>query len=254
MRTASWTDTVSVLDRVTAVFDAFGEHDEGLGVSELARRAKIPKSTVSRIAAELVTERLLDREGDKFYLGVRLFELGQTVEQPQRLRRFAHPVMAELRDLTGQSVQLAVLEGTDVVFLAVARSEPAIRPHARIGGRLPAHTTGVGKAIMAFSPADVVERILHGGLPARTPHTITSPEALAIELRQVRSAGVAIEREECVLGRSCTASPILNAAGDAFAAISVAGATSDVMVDRTAAAVRAAAATLTHRASTIRAE
>ena len=93
MRTADWTDSVSVLDRVTAVFDAFGEQDEGLGVSELARRANLPKSTVSRIAADLVAQRFLDRDGDKLYLGVRLFELAQTVEQPRRLRHFALPVM-----------------------------------------------------------------------------------------------------------------------------------------------------------------
>ena len=77
MRTADWTDSVSVLDRVTAVFDAFGEQDDGLGVSELARRANLPKSTVSRIAADLVAQRFLDRDGDKLYLGVRLFELAR---------------------------------------------------------------------------------------------------------------------------------------------------------------------------------
>ena len=71
MRTADWTDSVSVLDRVTAVFEAFGEHDEGLGVSELARRANLPKSTVSRIVADLVGQRFLERDGDKLYLGVR---------------------------------------------------------------------------------------------------------------------------------------------------------------------------------------
>ena len=64
MRTANWTDSVSVLDRVTAVFDAFGDDDHGLGVSELARRANLPKSTVSRIAADLVAQRFLDRDGE----------------------------------------------------------------------------------------------------------------------------------------------------------------------------------------------
>src|SRR5688500_16971327 len=115
MRTADWTDSVSVLDRVTAVFDAFGEHDEGLGVSEMARRANLPKSSVSRIAADLVAQRFLDRDGDKLYLGVRLFELAQSVEQPRRLRHFALPVMAELRDATSQTVNLAVLDGAYVV-------------------------------------------------------------------------------------------------------------------------------------------
>lgn len=247
MRTADWTDSVSVLDRVTAVFDAFGEQDEGLGVSELARRANIPKSTVSRIAADLVDQRLLDRDGDKFYLGVRLFELGQTVEQPRRLRRMAHPVMAELRDVTGQSVQLAILQGADIVFLAIVRSEPAVRPAARIGGRLPAHATALGKAILAFSPPEVVAAVVRGGLQRRTPHTIAEAQAFAHELRHVRSLGVATESEECVVGRSCAASPVFAAGGAPIAAISVAGASTSVTADRMGAAVRAAAATLTRR-------
>lgn len=247
MRTADWTDSVSVLDRVTAVFDAFGEEDEGLGVSELARRANIPKSTVSRIAADLVDQRFLDREGDKFYLGVRLFELGQTVEQPRRLRRIAHPVMAELRDLTGQSVQLAVLDGADVVFLAIVRSEPTVRPSARIGGRLPAHTTALGKAMLAFSPPGALATVLAGGLPRRTPYTIGEPEAFVLELRRVHSAGVATETEECVVGRSCAASPVFGPGGAPVAAVSVAGPSTSVTADRVGAAVRAAAATLSRR-------
>ncbi|MCR2824879.1 IclR family transcriptional regulator [Microbacterium sp. zg.Y909] len=251
MRSAAWTNAVSVLDRITAVFDAFGEYDEGLGVSELARHANLPKSTVSRIAGELVEQGMLDREGDTFYLGARLFEFGQTVAEPRKLRHFAYPVMAGLRDLTSQSVQLAVLDGTDVVFLAIARSEPAMRPHARIGGRLPAHTTAVGKAILAFSPPDVVERVIRGGLVARTAHTITDADALSRELLHIRGAGVAAEREECVIGRSCMASPVVSPGGEPFAAISVAGASADIRGDHLAAAVRAAAASLSQRAAVV---
>jgi IclR family acetate operon transcriptional repressor len=247
MRTADWTDSVSVLDRVTAVFDAFGDQDEGLGVSELARRANIPKSTVSRIAADLVDQRLLDREGDKFYLGVRLFELWQTVEHPRRLRLLAHPVMTELREVTGQSVQLAILDATDVVLLSIVRSEPAVRPAARVGGRLPAHATALGKAILAYSPAEVVASVLDGGLPRRTPRTISDPQAFALELRHVRSLGVALESEECVGGRSCAASPVFGPGGAPVAAISVAGPSGSVTAESVGAAVRAAAATLTRR-------
>ena len=90
-----------------------------MGITELARRANLPKSTVSRIAANLVDQRLLDRDGDRLYLGVRLFEFGQTVERPRRLRALAHPVMAELRNVTGLSVRLALLEDRDVVLISV---------------------------------------------------------------------------------------------------------------------------------------
>jgi IclR family acetate operon transcriptional repressor len=247
MRTADWTDSVSVLDRVTAVFDAFGEHDEGLGVSELARRANLPKSTVSRIAADLVAQRFLDRDGDKLYLGVRLFELAQSVEQPRRLRRFALPVMTELRHATGQTVSLAVLEGADIVFVAIVRREPISKPLSRIGGRLPAHATALGKAILAFSPQEVIERIIQGGLEVRTPRTITEPTALLRELTDIRRIGVATEKEECAKDRACAASPILGHGGAPIAAISVTGSVSDVVPDRMASAVRSAATTLSRR-------
>lgn len=247
MRTADWTESVSVLDRVTAVFDAFGEHDEGLGVSELARRANLPKSTVSRIAADLVAQRFLDRDGDKLYLGVRLFELAQSVEQPRRLRHFALPVMTELRDATGQTVSLAVLEGADIVLVAIVHGEPASKPLARIGGRLPAHATALGKAILASSPQHVVERIIQGGLEMRPPRTISEPSALVRELVDIRRLGVATETDECASHRPCAASPILGHGGAPIAAISVAGSDSMVGPDCIAPAVRAAAVILSRR-------
>ena len=249
MRTADWTESVSVLDRVTAVFEAFGEHDEGLGVSELARRANLPKSTVSRIAADLVEQRFLDREGDMLYLGVRLFELGQTVDQPRRLRRLALPVMTDLRDATGQTVHLAVLEGSDVVFIAIVRGGPMPAPLARVGGRLPAHATALGKAILAFSSDQVVTRVAAGGLSRRTPHTLVEPSVLLRELAAVRRTGTAAEREECAIDRTCVASAILGHGGAPVAAISVTGAVGAVAPDRMAPAVHAAAAAVAHRIS-----
>ena len=250
MRTSNWTESVSVLDRVTAVFEAFGEHDEGLGVSELARRANLPKSTVSRIAADLVGQRLLDRDGDTLYLGVRLFELGQTVEQPRRLRQLALPVMTDLRDVTRQTVHLAVLEGNDVVFITIVRAGPIPKALARIGGRLPAHATALGKALLAFSPEEVVERIANNGLERRTPHTITEPSVLGRELAELRRSGIATEREECAIDRTCIASPVIDHSGAPIAAISVTGQIDDVVPERVAPAVRAAAAVLTRRMST----
>lgn len=250
MRTAEWTDTVSVLDRVTAVFEAFGEHDDGLGVSELARRANLPKSTVSRIAADLVGQRLLDRDGDKLFLGVRLFELGQTVEQPRRLRHLALPSMADVRDVTGHTVHLAVLDGADIVLIATLRGEAASKPAVRVGERLPTHATALGKALLAFSPHTTAARIADDGLERRTPQTIWEWTVLRRELSEIRRSGVAVEREECVPGRVCVASPILGHGGVPLAAISVTGSVSAIEPRRIAASVRAAAMTVSRRIAT----
>jgi len=247
VRTADWTDSVSVLDRLTAVFEAFGEYDEGLGVSELARRANLPKSTVSRIVADLVEQCFLERDGDQLYLGIRLFELGQTVQRPRELRTVALPVMTDLRNLTGHTVQLAVLEAADVVLIAVVRGRPAPTPLGRVGGRLPAHATALGKAILATSAPDVVESLVNGRLERRTPRTICEPAALLRELTETRRNGTAVEREECATGRACIASAVLGRGGVPMAAISVAGSVEDFSPDRLASPVRAAARTVSRR-------
>ncbi len=247
MRTAGWTDSVSVLDRVTAVFEAFGEHDQGLGVSELARRANLPKSTVSRIAADLVGQRFLDRDGDKLYLGIRLFELGQTVQRPRELRESALPVMTDLRNLTGHTIHLAVLDGRDVVFIAIVCGQPAPRQSAKVGRRLPAHATALGKAILAASAPAVVDSIANGGLEQRTPHTICEPEVLLRELTETHRSGTATEWEECTTGLACVASAILGRGAVPVAAISLAGSVSELCDNRLASAVRAAARTLSRR-------
>jgi IclR family acetate operon transcriptional repressor len=152
MRTAAWTDSVSVLDRVTAVLDAFGD-DDRLGVSEIARRANLPKSTVSRIATDLVRQRYLDRDGEALQLGLRLFELGEAVDRPRRLRRIAHPVMARLHELTGESVALAVLDGDHVVVIAGLAGRDGRGPQA--GDRTVAHRTALGTAMLAHLPGSV---------------------------------------------------------------------------------------------------
>ncbi len=150
MRTAAWTRSVSVLDRLSAVLDAFGVDGEGLSVSELARRANLPKSTVSRIAADLVEQGYLDREGAMLHLGVRLFELGQNVAHPQRLRRLSRPFLARLRDATGHDVRLAVPDGDQVVIVAHLRARDAAGSAPTIGERLPRRDSALGAAIDAF--------------------------------------------------------------------------------------------------------
>ncbi|GGF05161.1 IclR family transcriptional regulator [Mycetocola zhadangensis] len=247
MRNADWTTSVSVLDRVTAIFEAFDEHGEGLGVSELARRANLPKSTVSRIAADLVGQRFLDRDDGKLYLGIRLFELGLTVSKPRKLREAALPLMNELRMATGRSVQLAVLEQTDVVLVAVIRGKRALTTLGPVGSRRPAHSTAAGKALLAFSAREVVEDVVHGGLERLTANTICEPAKLAGELTTIRKTRIAIEREECASDLVSVASPVLGYGTTPVAAIAVAGCADEMNIDHLAPTVRAAAVALSHR-------
>lgn len=241
MRTAQWNDAVSVIDRVTLVLGAFKAEDKRLGVSELARRANLPKSTVSRLVSELVEHRYLERDGSGVRPGLRLFELGELATQPKELRSLALATMTDLRDATGQSVNLAVLEGGEVVYIGMLRGRNAARVPARVGGRLPAHTTAVGKALLAYSSAEIVEAVIDGGLAGPQPGSITDPEVLRRELEVVRETGLAYDREESGRGVLCVASPILKTGYGPIAAISVSGRTGLLDVKNVGPAVRTAA-------------
>ena len=193
MRTTQWNDAVSVIDRVTLVLECFGPDDHRLGVSELARRANLPKSTVSRLVSELVEHRYLERDGTGVRLGLRLFELGELAAQPNALRSLALAALADLRDATGHTVQLVVLDGTDVVCLGTLRGPGSPVPHLRVGARAHAASTAAGAALLAYSPADVVARAAGAGL-AGTGLAGTGL-ADAQTLARVRETGLAYEHD-----------------------------------------------------------
>lgn len=247
MSVVAESDSFGVLDRITAIFEAFDEDDRGLGISDLAVRAGLPKSTVSRLVADLVRQRYLERDGRMIRLGLRLFELGRLAEAPQQLRLAALPVMAELRSATGETVQLAIREGADMVYIAIMRGRTPAVLTSRIGGRAAAHATALGKAVLAHSSAGDLEAILSGGLVACTVHTITEPEPFRQHLTDVRDRRLATEFREFALDAASVATPVLSPSGDPVAAICVAGRADDFDPDRFAPALRSAASVLEGR-------
>ncbi|GAB90701.1 IclR family transcriptional regulator [Gordonia rhizosphera] len=227
--------------RVVRILDVVGAAELGLGVSEIARRAEISKSSAQRICGELAENGLLERQGTRYRLGLRLFELGQRVPRRRDLRDAAVPYMSDLREATGHSVHLAVLDGPSVVYLDVLRSPLAPPLPTRAGGRWPAHGTGVGKAILAFSPSGVVDEILAGGLKRLSERTITNPGLFRSELARIRERGVSYDLEESRPGVVCVASPVVGGDGEVVAGISVSGWHNRINLDQAAAAVRTAA-------------
>ncbi|WP_414938822.1 IclR family transcriptional regulator [Amycolatopsis sp. cmx-11-51] len=233
-----------VAARVTALLSAFRPGDETLGVSELARRTGLAKSTVHRLTGHLVATGLLEREGVALRLGLKLFEIGQLAVRRRGLVEAARPYLADLREATRNTVHLAVLEGTEVVYLDILRGPDAPSLPSRIGGRFPAHATGVGKAILAFSPESMVTRVIDAGLSRVSVRTITVTGLLRRQLAKVRSDGIALEREESGVGVVCAASPLLDAKGVAVAALSISGWANRMHTNRVAPAVRTAALAL----------
>ena len=239
---------MSLLARAAAIVGAFDERDPVLGLAELARRTGLPKSSVHRIVAELVSLRVLERQeegrsGEGYRLGLWLFERGELVPAHRSLSEAALPVMEDLREATRQRIHLAVLEGVDVVYVEILGTS-GVDVSSRTGGRIPAHATGVGKVILAYSSAATVRARVEAGLPRLTPRTISTPGALTQELRKIRSVGMALDLEESHVGVSCVAAPVFGADHKVRAALSVTGKSKSIDPGTLGPAVRTAAFTL----------
>lgn len=230
----------SVLGRAFAIISAFEPDDESVKLTELARRTGLPKATVHRFLQQLCGFHLVERTATGYTLGLRLFELG--MRQPaSRDLRAAASILGDLRDATHQTVHLAVLDGGQVLYVDKLVGHAGRPLPSRVGGKLPAHCTGLGKALLAFGPKDVSEAVLRAPLPRITPRTIVLPGPLSRELARIRREGVAYEYEESTLGVVCAACPIMGSDGVAVAAISAAGWADSFDPERFAPAVRTAA-------------
>ncbi|MBB5137125.1 DNA-binding IclR family transcriptional regulator [Thermocatellispora tengchongensis] len=234
----------SYLHRVSRVLGAFRAEDDAVGAAELARRTGLPRSTVHRITLGLIEEGLLERCGTEVRLGLRLFEIGQRVPRQRVLRDAALPYMADLREATRQTVHLAVLEGREVVYVEILGTPGGPALPSRVGGRLPAHATGVGKAILAFSPPEVTRAVLDGELARVSERSLVAPGLLARELARIRRDGVAYDNEESGRGIVCAASPVHGRDGEVLGALSVSGWVNRVRLARVAPAVHTAALAL----------
>ena len=204
---------------------SFSEGEAEIGVTSLSRRLGVAKSTVYRLASTLVSEGLLEQnpETEKYRLGMSLFGLGALVRQRMNVATDARPFLFHLREATGETVHLAILEGPDIVFVLNLESNHAIRMRADLGARKPAFCTAEGRAMLAFQSADVVNDVLGHRLVPRTPKTIIDAGEIRTALEAVRSAGFATEDEQSELGMRSVAAPIRNANGRVVAAIGLAG-------------------------------
>jgi DNA-binding IclR family transcriptional regulator len=235
-------DPASVLAKAVMVLDAFAADDAGVRFAELQRRTGLPKATLHRIAGDLVKARLLARTDGDYYLGRHLFELGMRASVERTLLEVATPFLEDLYERTHETVHLGLREGAEVVYVAKVGGHRQARSPSRIGGRMPVHTTAIGKALLAWADEGERTAILSGTLARRTARTVTAPGRLREQLDSVRERGVAYEYEESAVGLVCVASPILDAKDCPIAAVSVAGAVTRFRPADHATSVRAAAA------------
>jgi DNA-binding IclR family transcriptional regulator len=217
--------TVQVVSKALDVLNVLASKGS-MSLAEICQQVEQPKSSVFRYLVTLEEHGYVQRSrhGDEYSLGLKLIELGRAVTKQFTVHEVALPFMRQLLDSFRETVNLAILESGKVVYLEILEGTHSIRMAARPGQNDFAHSTAIGKAILAYSPAAEVENVVkQHGLPALTSATITTYEGLLAELERVRTAGYSVDNIENEQGVRCVAAPILNHQNTPVAAISLSG-------------------------------
>ena len=231
-----------VLARAAALLDAFDDEHRELTLAALVGRSGLPRSTAHRMATQMVALGWLDKPGGRYRIGNRLFALSGLAPVRHTLREAVLPFLQDLYEATRTTVQLGVLDGDRVLIVEKITGHRRMPMLTQVGGQIPAYCSSLGRCILAHSDAAVVDAVLRAELPARTPRTLTDPDAIRHEIGVVRERGFAFDHEEGNAGVSCIGAPIFGPLGEIVAALSVTGPTAVVRPDRLASAVRMAAA------------
>lgn len=213
------------VEAALSILETLGTVHE-MGVTELAKKLGLGKSSVHRLLAALAGRGYVEksRQSDRYQLTYRLFAVGSRAAERFGLRDAAHPVMERLAAESGETVNLGVLDGTRVVNLHKVESRHLLRMHMEVGTGVPAHATALGKVLLAaLGPAEVVRRLRGRRLERLTRRTIGDRLALRVALDRIREQGFAIDDEECSIGLRCVAAPILDHRGSVVAALSISG-------------------------------
>lgn len=194
-------------------------------MTQIADQVGIHKSTVHRLLGTLERKRFLQRDPDTgiYRLGIRLVQMSYLAFEHNDLSRVALPTMRRLCEQYQETIHLAVLDETDVVFVNIIESPQRVKLAAELGQRLPAFATASGKAILAFLPVEALQRILKQGMPVFTSHTPRTPQQVLEEVQAVRKRGYALSEEEYEEDVNAVAAPIFDGLGSPVASIAIAG-------------------------------
>ncbi|GAA3692113.1 IclR family transcriptional regulator [Arthrobacter ginkgonis] len=207
----------SVLDRLVRILDAFDAGTPSLTVSALARRANVPRASAYRLVEELLRHGLLAREGGEVRLGLRLWELANRASSTLDLKRVAMPFMEDVNQVVRQNTQLAVLHDDEVLVLERLSRPGSVVNQASVAGRMPVHLTSMGLALLAFSPAPVLE----GYLERHGDRMRSSHPDLRRELAHIRQTGYASLEGFIDTDTTGVAVPVLDRRGHALAVLAV---------------------------------
>lgn len=189
---------------------AFSALTPKLTLSQISRATGLPVATVFRLAGELVEGSFLQRDESNYYsLGIKLWEMGLLTPVHGRLREIAMPFLLNVQYVTRETVQLAVCDGLDAVYVEKLTSEISVPIQSRIGARIPLHATAVGQILLAYSDSQLIDQIVGMPLTKYTENTITTKKNLLRELSNVRDRGYSYSVSEYVPGAVSIAAPVI---------------------------------------------
>ena len=226
---------VQSVERALMLLDFLAREDREMGLTEIAKAMRWPKTTVYGLIATLRHHYYVDQSPvtGRYRLGVKLFELGNAVARGWDVRSIARPAMQNLNAKLGEMVQLAIESGGEVLYIEKLDSTHMMRIVSEIGVRLPMHCTGLGKVLLAYKKPSEVKWILSKhGMRMMTANTITDRDAFEQELIKIRRQGYAIDDREIMDSLRCIAAPIFDREGNVEYAVSVSGLAGNLQGER----------------------
>ncbi|MER7723027.1 IclR family transcriptional regulator [Streptomyces sp. NPDC096323] len=216
---------VPAVTRALDVLELFLDGDGTLSAPEVTRRLQLPRTTVHELLTTLAARSYLvtvPGQPGRYRLGVRTYQLGSRYAEQLDLAAEGQQVARQVAETCGETVHVAILEGTDVIYIAKVDSTHAVRMVSAAGRKLPAHCTSVGKMLLAALPERELDARLAGlELTGMTPNSITDEGELRAALTSVRERGIALEHRESNPDVSCVAAPVRDRSGQVVAALSV---------------------------------
>jgi IclR family acetate operon transcriptional repressor len=228
---------VPIVGHAIRTIETFDDGETQLSLQEISHRSRVSKSSTFRILHTLEGLGYIRRHPDtrKYHLGLRILEIANRLRSSRNVMQVARPYMRELQSRFLETINLAVWQGKDVVYVEIMDSAHPFRMTAEVGSRAPFHATAVGKAIASTLPKHSLRALLAGErLQRYTENTITSRSALEKVLATVRKRGYALDSEEIEPGASCVAVPIFSGEEHAAYALSISGPTHRIRAQRQA--------------------
>ncbi|WP_274650970.1 IclR family transcriptional regulator [Paenibacillus humicola] len=214
---------VKALRVLQALADLCDDSPEGASVSRISAKSGESPSSVCKHLAAFQQYGLVEQDpfSERYRIGIYALRLSTLALKPMSIRDTVSPYLRKIADRVGETIHLVVRDGLRVVYIDKVESSKTIRMHSEIGLRNPMYCTGVGKAILAYSPASLVDAVVAEGMTPFTPQTIVSRSALLEELEHIRSRGYAVDNCEHESEVRCVAAPILNHLKEPIASFSV---------------------------------